>query len=300
MLSPLEIRPEETRPARFAIDSRKDFRHIVLCTALSPCDETLLLLVRQLALKGSFSQLTLLHACAQTNQSAQQHEEQLHQMIEGLRSWGISASSCLIHGEPSSVILNFIRRNRVDLLLLGRQRSRLLERVHSCSIVESVLRSCVCPVLNAGPNVRTESLEHLDGPVIFATDFNDAAEDVVQLAALYARQRDARLHCIHVIPPVGKTSDSATVRSIMSNTLNQLAVRSCTDQQEFSTGILQGVDVCQSIVQYAVTNSAQAIVLAIQDAHGWSHFFAPDLTHQVISAAPCPVITLSSQKLREL
>ena len=274
----------------------KGFGHVLLCTALSPYDQNMLLLAREFGHAGAISQLTLLHACAypepfSADPAPHDHAQRLAQLADDLRRQGINVTTSLVYGEASSVILRTVRRQKTDLILLGRQKPRHLERL-APSITDTVLRSCSCPVLNLGPLVEATFLHQLTGPVVFATDFHDPAEEAIHLAARYASQRGVRLHCIHVIPPGRDKSESAAVASIMSNALTQRALNACDRHEDFIVGVLNGVDACYSITQYALLQNAQAIVMATQNINGLARFFAPDRVHRIIATARCPVLTL--------
>jgi len=119
--------------------------------------------------------------------------------------------------------------------------------------------------------------------VLFATDFSDASRLARQTAAEIARHFGARLHVLHVIPPVTDPAGASE------------ALRA--EAAEIETG-LSIVTACVSgrvarrIVEYSGQNAIDVIVVGTHGRTGVSHALLGSVAGAVIRRAPCPVLTV--------
>lgn len=75
--------------------------------------------------------------------------EELHAVAETLRKQGIDATSIVLRGEPTRVLLQHASDTRADLLVAGRRPRRALERLVFGSVAEGVAHRAKCAVLTA-------------------------------------------------------------------------------------------------------------------------------------------------------
>ena len=69
--------------------------------------------------------------------------------MERIRSLaeGVALQTVLLEGKPASEIVRYAAENRIDLIVIGTQGKRGLERLLLGSVAESVIRSAPCRVL---------------------------------------------------------------------------------------------------------------------------------------------------------
>lgn len=123
-------------------------------------------------------------------------------LIDTARQDGVPCEGTIISGLAHAVILNTSASQSCDLIVLGTRAIRGFERLVFGSNAEAVLRNSNRPVFTVGPQAgrhRANSPPN-NGIAIFATDFHVATAEAIGYAALFARNLDLPLHCLHVLP----------------------------------------------------------------------------------------------------
>jgi nucleotide-binding universal stress UspA family protein len=119
--------------------------------------------------------------------------------------------------------------------------------------------------------------------VLFATDFSDASRAAGGSAAAFARHFGARLHVLHVVPPVtDPTPAPAALRAVAAELEQGLAV---------VTAIASG-RVARHIVDYAQRNAIDLIVIGTHGRTGVSHALLGSVAEAVMRRARCRVLTV--------
>lgn len=75
--------------------------------------------------------------------------EELHAVAETLRKQGIDATSTVLRGEPTRMLLQHASDTRADLLVAGRRPRRAFERLVFGSVAEGIAHRAKCAVLTA-------------------------------------------------------------------------------------------------------------------------------------------------------
>lgn len=119
--------------------------------------------------------------------------------------------------------------------------------------------------------------------ILFATDFSEASRLAGQTAATVARHFGARLHVLHVVPPVtDPTPAPEALRTVVADLEPGLSV---------VTAIASG-RVASQIVDYARRNSVDLVVLGTHGRTGVSRALLGSVAEAVIRRARCRVLTV--------
>jgi universal stress protein A len=119
--------------------------------------------------------------------------------------------------------------------------------------------------------------------ILFATDFSRASRLAGESAAAFARHFGARLHVLHVVPPVtDPTPAPAALRAVAAELERGLAV---------VTAIASG-RVARHIVDYARRNAIDLIVIGTHGRTGVSHALLGSVAEAVTRRARCRVLTV--------
>jgi universal stress protein A len=119
--------------------------------------------------------------------------------------------------------------------------------------------------------------------VLFATDFSPASEVAGQAALDLARERRARLHIVHVVPPV-------TDPSLGAQRLGELTA-SPPEGVASETALLWGSPAGE-ITAYARTKHVDLIVMGTHGRTGLSRAILGSVAERVVRTASCPVLTV--------
>jgi nucleotide-binding universal stress UspA family protein len=121
--------------------------------------------------------------------------------------------------------------------------------------------------------------------VLFATDFSEASRLAGRTAADIARHFKARLHVLHVVPPV---TDPAPAPGAL-----RAAVAELEDGLSIVTAVVSG-RVASQIVDYARRHAIDLIVLGTHGRTGVSHALLGSVAEAVTRRARCRVLTVPS------
>ncbi len=283
------------------------FRTVLACTDLSLTSRAAVMEAANLC-KSVGGHLLLLHVCEYGSLSAGSEEgieyvaellksenARLEALATEVRKMGVSVDAILEDGSASNVILNFIAERNIDLAVLGTHGASGLERMVCGSTAEEVLRKARCPVITVGPRSAKQRGGGAHGPVIFATDFHNDSNAAIRYAASLARERDAPLHCVHVLPLLMENEGSAPIiPHVMTEALRHLVTEHRINFENPVCVVTYGSEISHAIVDYAKEHKAQAIVLGIHRASWLAAHMGPHITYRIIVTAPCPVLTVLS------
>jgi nucleotide-binding universal stress UspA family protein len=124
--------------------------------------------------------------------------------------------------------------------------------------------------------------------ILFPTDFSPASEAAGGIARAMALEAGARLHLLHVVPPV-------TDPSLSAGSLTQ-AAKSLGDGLRVETALLSG-RAGRNIVDYAREKRIDLIVLGTHGRTGISHAILGSVAETVVRLAPCLVLTVPAAVL---
>lgn len=147
-------------------------------------------------------------------------------------------------------------------------------------------------------------MRHLFLRILSPVDFHENSLIAVEYAAQFARQYDATVSLLHVIPSdelhlhrevyrpeEGGGADVRWAEKVSKEKLQEIA------QERLSGGIHYEIltrvgDAGKSILETAEEIGAELIVMATHGRTGISHFFLGSVAEQVVREASCPVLTI--------
>ncbi|HEV8717761.1 MAG TPA: universal stress protein [Candidatus Binatia bacterium] len=147
-------------------------------------------------------------------------------------------------------------------------------------------------------------MSHLFLRILSPVDFHENSLAALEYAAQFARQYDATVYLLHVIPTdelhlhrevyrpeEGGGADVGWAEKVSKEKLQEIA------QEHLRGGIRHEIltrvgDAAQRILETADEVGAELIVMATHGRTGLSHFFLGSVAEQVVREASCPVLTL--------
>jgi nucleotide-binding universal stress UspA family protein len=216
------------------------------------------------------------------------------------------------HGPVAAAVAAVIKETGVDLLVIGTRGRGGLSKLALGSVAEELLRIAPCPVMTIGPKADIATITHGPGfhRILFATDFGKGSAKALPLALALAREHQAKLILLHMIPPMPATGNlSAYAPAVVAadefqeweRTTRRRALKELKECLPAETGLEQepeyvvGTDFLSEGVLTAVDKfkvdlivmGANPTVSARAAAHmPWA------AVHEVVRKAPCPVLTV--------
>lgn len=219
----------------------------------------------------------------------EQTRKKLTQLVDPL---GVTPHVLVGEGLIEDAIERWTAIHGIDLIVVGTHGWRGLQRVLLGSTAELILRGATCPVLTVGPHVsRLERDPEYIDHILFATDLTHPTEYAVSYALSFAHERCAHLTLLHVLPKDSHVPDSARVNAYCENELRRLVPSDARSWCDPKFVVVEG-DPVQEIINYAETNDSDLIVLGLPKDKVFSTYFRSGVTYNVVSGAPCPVLTV--------
>jgi nucleotide-binding universal stress UspA family protein len=302
-----------------------DFKNILFATDFSAASEHALSYALVIA-RRYHSELFVVHAIPpaprdpismetlprEMNRPYLEAEQRLEEL--GTRS-NLEGTDHLLLGQGPvwNVLGSTIQREKIDLLILGTRGRGGLIKLAVGSAAEEVLRTVPCPVLTVGPHVPNAAPETINfGRILFATDFGPASTRAFPYALSLAENYQAKLVLMHTVPPMptldlgpanyapsdyGAENFTKWQRFTREKSIERLkglvpadADLACEPEFLAETDFLP-----EGILLTAAERRVDLIVMGAN--HASSTRVASHIpwarTHEVISRAQCPVLTVA-------
>jgi nucleotide-binding universal stress UspA family protein len=222
-------------------------------------------------------------------------EQKLEPLLSAARQKGISCQPLIGEGAIWDALLEMIRQNSIDLIILGTHGRRGLRKMLLGSVAEEVFRMAPCPALSVGPKTsgtssRDVQPSHILYPVEFVPDTSHAADYAVSLAEDF----HARLTFMKVAEetrpfPEAKDHIQEPVRHWMDD---HVPVES--DLRERTSFELGFGRAAEAILKFATDRGVDLIVMSVRllDPMLAGHLPETDTAYEVVRTAPCPVLAV--------
>ncbi|WP_240145712.1 universal stress protein [Halococcus salsus] len=134
--------------------------------------------------------------------------------------------------------------------------------------------------------------------LLVPTDGSDAAEAAAESALVLARQFDASIHTIHVLkrgdlPADVESEAAAELTDAAEATLSTVADLAADSGVAVTTQVLETTaPVHDAIVDYAIDNTIDGIVMGTHGRTGIGRFIVGSVTERTLRVSPIPVLTV--------
>ena len=222
-------------------------------------------------------------------------DRQLAEQVKLLTDIGIVAEGKVVDGLASAEIVKAANGQANALIVMGTHARSGVERFLLGSTAEEVLRQASCPVITTGPHVMQSRERGVFRRLLYATDFSNTSMNAATLSdSFWRRAQPAHLTVLHVATNLGIQASSEDPSFDMYRKLFGIQDTSAHQSVDYVT--LHGRDISQAIVNEAERSGADLIVLGVRRGAACTPRLAPKIAFQVIAAAPCAVLTISSDR----
>lgn len=199
-------------------------------------------------------------------------------------------------GNVSDVLLRLIRRLKVDLIVLGTHGRGGLTKMLLGSVSEELAYISSCSVLTVGPAVRSMQIGELKiKRILCATDLLPGSDTLLSYAVRLGENEHAKLDLLHTInlPSNTRKASSDFQRTRATTKLEQLVEQQAAHSQEIRA-IVEVGSVAKQILRTAQELHADLIVIRQSSTSlpGLAAHLPWLAVHQLLSHAPCPVLTV--------
>ena len=281
------------------------FRSILVATDCSPASQTAVRMAARMA-KESHARLYVLHSILPelygvdtrgpvpelAMMDLQNAREKLHRYVEhmpDLRT--VKHKEIAFLGSATEAIQSVGESNGIDLLVLGSHGRHGLAKLTLGSVAEWAIRRLTYPVLVAGP-MCDKTLRPIRS-IVLATDLTQVLGPA-QYASSIARDYNARLTVLNVLPHASTTDEQNQIESSTLKRLHQLVPSDCEEQCTLNFEVKAG-DIAPAILNSAQMNKANLIVLGAKHRAPLADHVPRTKLSAIIRESHCPVLVVPAQ-----
>jgi nucleotide-binding universal stress UspA family protein len=228
-----------------------------------------------------------------------QEEQKQRQLARMVEYNGISFHPLLSRCDFEVAMAHWISGIGIDLVVVGTHGRRGVQRFLLGSTSEVVLHNATCPVLTIGPHVDVPRVFTLTlNNILFAAELGAQSKHAIEYALALAAERDAKLTLLHVLPEESRNyPDRTRVLRFAMEQMQSLLPANASSSRRTELAVDAG-DPAEEIVRHASDQRADLIVMGLAGDSDFSSKGSSGVTHRVVGAAPCPVLSVPAAMQR--
>lgn len=223
-----------------------------------------------------------------------QAERELRDFCSGILT-GINTSCCVREGDPSDTIGQHVRENNIDLVCMPTRGRGPFRRLLLGSVTAKVLNDLDLPVLTGAHHEReTSGTPGAIKSILCCVDLSEDSTRIIRWGVRVARQFQAVLRLVHVLPAVEEPTENRGVRAVNRYHKERARQRygQFRDQIDFDGDLhLVGGSVARAVRQTAIDQNSDLVVIGrgvMREQLGRMR----TNTYAIIRESPCPVLSV--------
>ena len=180
-------------------------------------------------------------------------------------------------------IINFTKKNNIDLVVMGSRGASGIEEIFIGSNTEKVVRLSDIPVLV----IKKEEKNFNPSEIVFASDFSENAKAPFQKLMQIANQWESKINLVTISTP----SSFKTTGNAMTS---MQAFAKAFELTNYTTNIYNESNVEKGVLKFANSINADLISISTHGRTGLNHFFNGSITEDLINHTELPVLTIKS------
>ena len=221
-------------------------------------------------------------------------QERLDAFTAGLRRTGLEVDTLVEDGTPCRVILDAVKSQSPDLLVLGVHGiHRGVGHLLIGSNTEKILLSTSCPTLSVGAHVLAGiDLRLKLNRIVYCTDFTPEAASAAPYALLLGRKFNVPVEVCHLAPTLQRDPENAQKQAenycdALRSTIPDVAGAWCTPAFHLTRGLE-----LDQILRRVETETAGLIVLGVHAESQLGRHLHTSFAYQLLTKAVCPVLSI--------
>jgi nucleotide-binding universal stress UspA family protein len=209
-------------------------------------------------------------------------DKQFGKLIKKYAKENQKVISLIQFGGTSTMIINYIKDNNIDLVVMGSKGASGVKEVLVGSNAEKIVRSSPAPVLVVKKYVKASSIRNIVFPNTLQQDQEDLTMKIKALQNFFK----ARLHVVFVNTPSNFTRDVITRKK-----LNDFAKRFLL--KDVTLNIYNDPFEESGVINFAHEIKADMIVMGTHGRKGVRHILSGSVAEDVVNHVDCPIWTYS-------
>ncbi len=207
-------------------------------------------------------------------------DEKCTKFIASFEAYNLNIVKKVMIGSTFLFIMDEIRENQTDLVIMGSKGCSGFEEVLIGSNTEKIVRHSRCPVLTVKSKVNLADIQNIAFATNFHKEDDHVAEELKKLQDIF----QAKLHLVRVNTP----NDFETNRKIMANANKFIEENGIGN---YTINIYNDKVEEDGIIFFAQDIQADLIALATHGRTGLLHLLSGSIAEDVVNHANAPVWT---------
>ncbi|NIT12962.1 MAG: universal stress protein [Candidatus Dadabacteria bacterium] len=203
--------------------------------------------------------------------------------------------SVITSGKIDEQILNYSKKNKVDLIVLGHRGASSEQTMFSGSNVNKIVRSSDIPVLvvNGKNKKRVTAIKKILVPLNLTEDVVSALDYAVFLASVMG----AEISVLYIQEFVSYAYEMPIIilddmRSYFNKKLKKLVSKYSRKKVKITTNVTEYLNPYMGIMRQCEKLKPDLIVMNTHQRKGLKKYFIGSIAEKIINEMPCPVLTL--------
>ena len=221
---------------------------------------------------------------------------------ELLTEHGIKSHIRIEVGAPNAEILSIAEEEGVDLIVIGRKKRTLMEKVYVGSHIMDILRRSTVPVLMSKYMVQfewedeqlTRTNEHIFNRPMLATDWSQPSENAMQRMSALKGLAETIL-VVHVIDAKLTKGMDSEKRSHIEKESKSRSQNYCRKIEQFGMSAehhLSAGKTVQELVRLSRDHKASMIVMGKTGKDWFQEYWLGGVSHQIAELSELPVLLI--------
>ena len=193
---------------------------------------------------------------------------------------GISVHESIQFDKAFKGILDFNKKNEIDLIVMGSHGHSGVEDTLIGSTTEKIVKISEIPVLVIKKDIPNFTFDNF----VFASDFTTETEKPFQKMIEFAKLFNAHLHLVMISTPNSfkTTADADAIMKKLTNTF---------EIEKYSTHLYNDTNIENGIINFSNNINADLIGLCTHGRTRFAQFFKGSVSNDFVNHAIKPVIT---------
>jgi nucleotide-binding universal stress UspA family protein len=206
---------------------------------------------------------------------------------------GLSVRRLVYEGDPETQITTFSKEEDVQLIVIPTHGYGVLRRYLIGSVTAKILHDVSCPVLTGVHMEGQEPMKSVKlSNIVCAVDLSPSSADTLAWASRLAKDFEAKLMLVHVIPPINPglyVTFTSRLKEEWEDTVRKDVEKLQTEVGGTSVGIsIPEGDVAREVCSFAHSMAADLLVIGRAPHDGRLRTNA----YAIIRQSPCPVLSI--------
>ena len=207
-------------------------------------------------------------------------KKQFLKLKEKYEQGNVKVKSITKFGLTYRVIIDYIKQNKIDLVLMGTHGASGLRELLIGSNTEKIVRNSPVPVITIKQYPKGGTIKNIVFPNALDQDQEDLTMKVKALQDFFK----AQLHIVWINTPASFTRDSTTLQR-----LEEFAKRFMF--KKYTINIFNDLDEESGIINFTHSINADLIAMGTRGRKGLAHILSGSVTEDVVNHVNCPIWT---------